>query len=486
MPGGVHLVGATFALIAVGYALAVPPWNHPDEPAHFNYVRYLATRGELPVLEMGAWNTEELEALKASKFRGAPSIEHITYEAHQPPLYYVLAAPVYRLSSGLPLGGQVFALRLLSVGLGVALVYLVAVVALRAAPRRGDVATLAAGLAAFLPMHTSMAAAINSDALANVLGAGLVLAALRGVDPGYGRRAWAGVGALVGAALLTKATTYALIPLSVGALILGRRTSGMATWRDRLRDGALAGGVALVVSGWWFGRNGTTYGWDDLLASRRHDDVVVGQLRMADVGGEAAGGMVTTLWQSFWGVFGWMGVPMDDQMYLAYGTAVVVAGIGGVVALPYARQARRWGRLVILLGAGVAVAGALVLYNLRFVQPQGRYLFPALAAVAPLVAWGWAALWGAGDRPRWGTWAGAALVFGVVGLVAAEATTAMVQGLPRRMLYPGVALIALALSLLVHRSSRTVSSWVTPAVVVAGLAWADLAILLGVVAPAFR
>src|SRR5487761_275415 len=50
---------------------------------------------------------------------------------------------------------------------------------------------------------------------------------------------------------------------------------------------------------------------------------------------------------------------------------------------------------VAWLGLGLAWAGTvagLLLYNLKFVQPQGRYLFPALAPIAIFYVAGWAAL----------------------------------------------------------------------------------------------
>lgn len=493
VPAGIHLIAAAFVLLATGYALAVPAWNHPDEPAHFNYIRHLATRGELPVLEVGAWNAEELAALKATNFRGGPPVGHITYEAHQPPLYYALAVPLYLRTTELPLDRQVLALRLLSVGLGAALVYLVAAVALRAAPGRTDLAALAAGFAAFLPMHTSMAGAINSDALANLLGAALLLASLRAVQRGFGRRDWIVVGVFAGAALLTKATTYALIPLALGALLLGRRATGGDLLRDRLRDVALASGLALLIAGWWFVRNGLTYGWNDLLAAQRHDIVVEGQLRTAEASGEVLGRTAMVLWQSFWGVFGWMGIPLDDQLYLAYGLLVVVAAAGGAFVAARELRQRGWSGLRtggagagVLLVAVALVALALAFYNLRFVQPQGRYLFPALAAIATLMAWGFASLWGREDQPLWRSWAGSSLVFWAVGYLAIEAASAWFGSLPRRGLYPLLTLVALALGLLVQRRTWEVSPALRHGAVLLALAWADLAILVGVVAPAFR
>ncbi len=42
----------TWALGAL-FAVQTPAWQAPDEPAHYNYVRYLAENGAFPVLHMG-------------------------------------------------------------------------------------------------------------------------------------------------------------------------------------------------------------------------------------------------------------------------------------------------------------------------------------------------------------------------------------------------------------------------------------------------
>ena len=95
------------------FAIKTPSWQNPDEPAHYNYIAHLATERRLPVLRMGDYDGQYLERLKAERFPPELSIEPVRYESHQPPLYYLLAVPVYWLSQGLPL-----ALRLFGVVLG--------------------------------------------------------------------------------------------------------------------------------------------------------------------------------------------------------------------------------------------------------------------------------------------------------------------------------------------------------------------------------
>src|SRR5205085_11049290 len=79
------------------YALNTPAWQVPDEPAHFNYIRVLAEQAALPVLQAGDYNQAYLDDIKARKFPASMPIDSIRYESHQPPLYYAVEAPFYKL-----------------------------------------------------------------------------------------------------------------------------------------------------------------------------------------------------------------------------------------------------------------------------------------------------------------------------------------------------------------------------------------------------
>jgi hypothetical protein len=101
-----------------------------------------------------------------------------------------------------------------------------------------------------------------------------------------------------------------------------------------------------------------------------------------------------TLFQSFWGQFGWMGVLMDQRVYdllailsalLAVGALLWLAPWGGVWRELSSRQ-RAGLLLAVLLTLGVLLG--TVGYNLTYLQPQGRYLFPAMAGIALLAAGG--------------------------------------------------------------------------------------------------
>ncbi|MEZ4657783.1 MAG: hypothetical protein R2911_09435 [Caldilineaceae bacterium] len=90
--------------------------------------------------------------------------------------------------------------------------------------------------------------------------------------------------------------------------------------------------------------------------------------------------------KSFWGVFGWLGLFVDGRIY----TALLLFSAALVAALwAIGRTIGRWNALSQIKSANHAAlwldaaggAGQLcALYNLKFVQHQGRYLFSGAAA----------------------------------------------------------------------------------------------------------
>jgi 4-amino-4-deoxy-L-arabinose transferase-like glycosyltransferase len=379
-----------YCLLGFAYAVETPRWQTPDEPAHYNYVAYLAKNRLFPVLQMGDYPHEYLEKIKAAGFPPEMSIEPIRYEYHQPPLYYALAAVVYHLASPLGFDGQFLALRLFSVLLGVILLLVAYAIVREIFPQDLFLALVVTTFIATLPMHIAMSAAINNDTLAELILALVIWLSLREIRVRLSRRQTVALAVLIALALLTKTTIYApaiLLPLvALGAS--ARRQPWGALFR---RVGAVFG-LVLLLSGWWFVRNILTYGDLDFFAWHRHDSIVVGQ--PTTVGWIAQHGLDQTIedfflvsFRSFWAQFGWMGVLIDSRLYVLLAVVSVVVLAGFVLWL--IRIARhpalldrfqRWGLLLLLL-VFLLVAAAHVSYNFKFVQHQGRYLFPALVPI---------------------------------------------------------------------------------------------------------
>jgi 4-amino-4-deoxy-L-arabinose transferase-like glycosyltransferase len=384
--------------LAIGslYATRVPPYNAPDEPAHANYARDLAA-GRWPVLQAGDWDAALLERLKSTRFPPGSDVSPIRYESHQPPLYYLLIAPVARLSAGLGERGQLVAMRLGTLVIGAAALLGIYACARLLQPRDRATALLAVALAAFVPMHVAVGASVSNDSLAELALSLVLWRCLLAQRDGLTGRGAAGLGLAVGVGLLTKLSCLVGLPLAAAAILLAARGSGDRRpggfFGPALRRAAVAAGVALLVALPGLVRGALVYGPTDPLGLARHDQVVAGQPLTGALTAGALAHHAGTLFRSFWGQFGWMGALMDERVYLLLGFLTVGVGLG---LLLWLSPRGGWAELSGRERAGFALAGLLVLgvllgtvgYNLTYLQPQGRYLFPAMAGIASLAAVG--------------------------------------------------------------------------------------------------
>jgi len=413
---------AAYVAVASLFAIRTPPWQAPDEPAHYNYAAQVARMGCCPVIEVGDWDSAYLDQLKSARF--APDLlgrlDTIQYEDHQPPLYYLLQSLVYNVTSG-----SLVAMRLFSALLGVGTILCTYAIARLLLPERPPVALGAAALVAFLPQHIAVLASVNNDALAGlVIGLTLWLTVLylRGTDTINRFPTPFVLGVVVGVGLLTKVSTLFLVGVVAVAIVLqwwrqkplpptafaspyterGSKTNrypSLYTLLHRLLIFALP---ALVLSGAWWLHNIGLYGFPDVFGLRRHDVVVADQARMADLiaqvglGGYLSRALETTF-NSFWGQFGWMALPLPGWLYPIF-LALLVAGGSGLILTPPPNRIRvpvygegeswrRDGWIVLALAAALAVM-AYLYYNTVFLQLQGRYLFSGIIPFAVGVALG--------------------------------------------------------------------------------------------------
>ena len=401
------VIVALYVGIAALYAIKTPAWQVPDEPAHYNYVAQVVTNGCCPHLQVGDWNQTYLDTIKAAKFSPVAlngQLGTIRYEDHQPPLYYLLQVPVYALSNG-----NLIVMRLFSALMGAGVVIVAWLIVRTVFPAQPWLALATAAFVAFLPQHVAMMAGVENDSLAELIAALIMLQCVRyvTVKPGslYSWRQPVILGVLVGVAFLTKATIYPLIVVAGLAILLGSLDNQPDFLRRLLKNMVLLLIPALLLGSILWIRNISIYGWPDFLALKIQDSVVVGQLRtgqyIADHGftGWLRDGLFTTF-DSFWGKFGWMGVPMSPGLYAALGVFSILVIIGAGIAFFRYRTAisvAQRNSLLILALAGILAFASTVYYNLSFVQFQGRYVYPGLIPIALFMAIGlagWASLVG--------------------------------------------------------------------------------------------
>lgn len=396
------LIIVAYLIVGGLYATKTPAWQVPDEPAHYNYVAQVAKSGCCPTLQAGDWDSQYLDQLKAEHFKPAllDRLSTIRYEDHQPPLFYLLEAPVYSLS-----GGSLIAMRLFSVLIGVGVVLAAYLTVRTAFPAQPYLALATAAFVAFLPQHVAMLAGVDNDSLTEFIVGLTLLACVRFTSPtvsGATHREGLLLGLLVGLGFVTKATAYALVAV-VGLTLLLRARREHWSVRQLIRVSIYVAIPALILGGAWWLRNFSVYGFPDFLGLRRHDLVVVGQLRTADYIAQSGLGAVLrdglqTTFHSFWGQFGWMGVVMPNNVFSLLTLFTLGVLVGALLAfIRFRAYLITWQRdaLLILGLAGLLAFILFVYYNLSFVQFQGRYLFTGLIPIGFFVAaglTGWAAL----------------------------------------------------------------------------------------------
>jgi len=429
-----------YLIAAVNFARQTPPWQAPDEPAHYNYIAHIAEQGALPVLRIGDYDEAYRSDLVSRRFPSGESIDSLRYESYQPPLYYLLGAIVYRVSDG-----TLFAVRLLNVALGLATIILLYFTLEMVFPDKPMIVLGATAFTAFLPMHVAITAAVTNDILAELLiiaqmtvlliwlrvqlqsekdnpedlhaareGNGLAGSAhtqsasiistkreeLRTRQPTLLLL----LGLLLGLGLLTKIYAYAMVPLC--ALIIvsviwfqERRWHG---FRYGISESLYAIVPAMVLGLPWWLRSSQLYGAWDFLGLRWHDQVVAGQPTttewIAQYGFVPYSERAFSLtFQSFWGVFGWLGVFMDQRIYTALliGSGVLFLGLlWSLIRLISGKpdtDLDDYQRAVLFIFALMlmVVTASYIWYNTKFVQHQGRYFFWGLLPISTFVALGW-------------------------------------------------------------------------------------------------
>lgn len=404
---GMPAILVLYLIVGSLFAVYTPAWQAPDEPAHYNYVRTLAEQHRFPVLKLGDYPAAYLEEIKAARFPPSMPIDPIRYEFHQPPLYYLLAVPIY-----VAFGGALLPLRLFSVVLGALLLLVAYWLVGELVPGRPFLALGVTAFVAFLPMHLTFLASVDNDTLSEVLLATALLLVVKyvkrsehvGEAPAAGAdtRLLVLLGITTGLGFVTKSSAYVALPIALLAIAfrhLWLDREAPSAWGTIKALGAYLLPALALAAPWWV-RNVLVYGGLDFLGLGRHAQVVAGQLRTAEFLAthsfwQLAYDFVLTSFHSFWGQFGWMGVLLDQRLYQALAIVSAVAAVGFLAWLWQVWKNRaqifRWhyaaGGLLAL--SGLFTMLSYLWYNTQFLQHQGRYLFPALIPIGLAVALGW-------------------------------------------------------------------------------------------------
>ncbi|GAB4469470.1 MAG: hypothetical protein Kow00124_04640 [Anaerolineae bacterium] len=395
------LLAGVFLILGIIYSMATPVFEASDEIFHYPVVQHIATTGTLPVQQVGVETLWE-------------------QEGSQPPLYYLISAgltawidtgdmeAVRRINPhaklGIPLDtdnknmvihtgseqwpwrGTVLAvhiLRFFGVALGAISVLLAHELARAVWPGSRPTAFFAAALMALRPMFLFIAASVNNDNLIVPLATWIMLLVVRILCDGLTARRAVTLAVAASLATITKISGLTLLPVIGLAFLIHALRTGR--WRDTILAGLALVGIWAALAGWWYARNVALYG--ELLGINMQAAIAGGrEITLLALAREWYG-----FWVSYWGLFGAVNILMTPWAYRLYGLLTIAGllGLGWWVVGQIRRRA--WASLITpgVLAAQVALTFVgIVRWTMTTYASQGRLMFPAMASMGALTAFG--------------------------------------------------------------------------------------------------
>lgn len=420
VPAVVWVILATFAALLLLHTAITPLYRAPDEARHVDQVLHLRegdgypppgkevlTQQVLgsyvisgyavpnPATPIGTRRTLPLTRADAPDLGNAPSFKDVpgptppqaqlNQMTQHPPLYYAVGAAILWViphDQHLPFPWVIGILRLYSVACLV-LLPLLAFATARRLGLAGTICTAAAAVPLAIPQLAHIGSSVTNDSL--LIGTlSLLTVALTFVATGdLTKRTAVYVGLIAAAALFTKAFALAAVPWIVVAY-------GIALYRTRSRlaiGGLIVAGATSALGGWWYVVNVVRYGKlqsEETQTAFPKPDPGFHPSHTAYL--KEFGKQVS---QKFWGNFGYYDLPLPRWFTTSATIVLLALLVLGVLAVK-----PRLPGIALLLPLGgitaIMVVGTYGLYTKYGFFPglQGRYLFPALAAVSVLVATG--------------------------------------------------------------------------------------------------
>jgi hypothetical protein len=254
---------ALFLIRGFILAAVMPPFEGWDEYQHLGYIDHCAGSNEPAVYPQAMLDASFLRAVARSpranevplmaygaatysqywKSGSLPSVAGdapiILYEAQQPPLYYRLMAPVYRLCGGREnLRLTVSMLRLINVVFGAIALGLVLWWIRGNVPR--SIALVMGCWVAFHPLLLLNVMRVANDALAYLLGTAVVVILLSKRRISFWPQTVL-LAILLPMAVLAKSTNLTLLPVVAAALLIG-------VWRREIRLLQAVGAMVLILA----------------------------------------------------------------------------------------------------------------------------------------------------------------------------------------------------------------------------------------------
>jgi hypothetical protein len=385
------------------YLAVVPPWQHYDEPTHFEYARLIALWGRRPAPNEIDLTTHREIADSMYRFRfwrpgirpslfGAPSPNIGVSEKIHPPLYYAIAALPLRWLRYATIETQLYAARMLAVLFYMLLVGCAWRIVSILAPHRPALQLAVPLLIIFVPAFADQMSAVNNDSLVNFSMAALLLGCTLLIRDGLRPVPLALAALGLAIAIATKRTAVVgIVPFALALFwSLQRRPLHWWVWAAALAALSIIVGYASFEYG---PRGWSAQPWLVDL-DRRYLRLGLDQGITMSPSWRNYPLLLDVLFTSFWARFGWGGVAIGGWadwvlrgITLVGVVGLVIAGIRPDDASAPWQQRVFWMFLFTVL---VAWLSAIIRFEAQegFYVPRGRYIHLAIVPTIWLLVLG--------------------------------------------------------------------------------------------------
>ena len=405
------------------YSAIIPPWQAPDEPKHFEYVKLLYGKRRMigwsditPSLEREIISSmDEHDYWRSGWFlkRGETFQEmwgNTSHKLEQPPLSYILYVIPLPLFPGGDMALQLYAMRCISIILSALIVVIAFLTIEELFPNNEFLLIGIVAFIVFLPMHTFMTSSVNSDHLAELFTSLLMLSWIVIFKKGPTRLRIVSIDLSAILGLFAKRTALVAIPTCIVAVpiyLWGRASRAQLSWSKL----ALVIGLATVAIGTGICLGGRlqiaqsfprlskvinhVYTYYLFLPSEQFP-FTFHQGYFSHEALQVYRSWVESMFESFWGNFGWLKIRLDTPLYLLMGLVSLAAFIG--LCLFSSRVARiphlltKWQKKSLLLFSLSVLFDFIIIIAKQIRdwgyewggRPQGRFLFPVIIPIATL------------------------------------------------------------------------------------------------------
>lgn len=381
MKARVLLIGILILYILKQLALVylIPSWEAPDEPGHVGYISYLFNEKKIPSSYTHFIATSIYESTFLKQHDATFDLNDRRYTSSinvgsHPPLYYLIELMSYRFAYMFPPSVTLLLLRIPNIAIGALILYLTYLFT-RTLLRNINIALLTTFLVSIQPMFSFITAIVNSDALVMLC---YLTVSFLGWRILHEKKS-------IKKSLIPFLIIAALSPLSKPHLAIVFVIVAYVTWIVSRSIAKTISTVALTAIPFcmWLMYNISMHGnkfWGYVVMNQKPEQGSIFMYPIEFIATKQPVG----IWMSFWGLFGWLNVPMPKWIYVLY-FILIIFGFWG-----YGNLKKSSVRIpnYILFVAALYIA-SIVAYDVQYyilsqtLAIQGRYI----AVILPILMW---------------------------------------------------------------------------------------------------